>query len=93
MPYFLIPKMEGDLVPFGKSEADSKGAGGYEAGRDRGANASVNRMGTFPQVTKRWWGEEFAELSQKQRDEVKTETQAALDLAKRRGERFKKIKN
>ena len=25
MPYFLIPKMEGDLVPFGKSEADSKG--------------------------------------------------------------------
>ena len=93
MPYFLIPKMEGDLVPFGKSEADSKGAGGYEAGRDRGANASVNRMGTFPQVTKRWWAEEFAELNQKQRDEVKAETQAALDLAKQRGERFKKVKN
>ena len=92
MPYFLIPKMEGDLVPFGKSEADSKGAGGYEAGRDRGANASVNRMGTFPQVTKRWWAEEFAELSQKQRDEVKAETQAALDLAKERGKRFKKAK-
>ena len=43
----------------------------------------VNRM-TFPQVTKRWWAE-FAELSQKQRDEVKAETQAALDLAKQRG--------
>ena len=50
-------------------------------------------MGTFPQVTKRWWAEEFAELNQKQRDEVKAETQAALDLAKQRGERFKKINN
>ena len=89
MPYFLLPKMEGDLVPFGKSEADSVGAGGYESGRDRGANASVNRMGTFPQVTRRWWTEEYAELRQKQRDEVEAETQAALKLAKERGERFK----
>ena len=92
MPYFLIPKMEGDLVPFGKSKANAIGAGGYEAGRDRGANASVNRMGTFPQVTKRWWANEYAELSQIQRDEVKAETQAALDLAKERGKRFKKAK-
>ena len=92
MPYFLIPKMEGDLVPFGKSKPNAIGAGGYEAGRDRGANASVNRMGTFPQVTKRWWANEYAELSQIQRDEVKAETQAALDLAKERGKRFKKAK-
>ena len=89
MPYFLLPKMEGDLVPFGKSEADVLGAGGYESGRDRGANASVNRMGTFPQVTRRWWTEEYAELRQKQRDEVEAETQAAFKLAKERGERFK----
>lgn len=89
MPYFLLPKMEGDLVPFGKSEADSVGAGGYESGRDRGANASVNRMGTFPQVTRRWWTEEYAELRQKQHDEVEAETQAAFKLAKERGERFK----
>ena len=89
MPYFLLPKMEGDLVPFGKSEADSVGAGGYESGRDRGANASVNRMGTFPQVTRRWWTDEYAELRLKQRDEVEAETQAALKLAKERGERFK----
>ena len=89
MPYFLLPKMEGDLVPFGKSEADSVGAGGYESGRDRGANASVNRMGTFPQVTRRWWIEEYAELRQKQHDEVEAETQAAFKLAKERGERFK----
>ena len=89
MPYFLLPKMEGDLVPFGKSAAGTVGAGGYESGRDRGANASVNRMGTFPQVTRRWWAEEYAELRQKQRDEVEAETQAAFKLAKERGERFK----
>ena len=93
MPYFLLPKMEGDLIPFGKSEADSLGAGGYESGRDRGANASVNRMGTFPQVTRRWWAKEYAELRQKQRDEVEAETQAALKLAKERGERFKNKSN
>ena len=93
MPYFLLPKMEGDLIPFGKSEADSLGAGGYESGRNRGANASVNRMGTFPQVTRRWWAKEYAELRQKQRDEVEAETQAALKLAKERGERFKNKSN
>ena len=90
MPYFLIPKMEGDLVPFGKSKADLLGVGGYESGRDRGANASVNRMGTFPQVTRRWWSEEYEELRQKQKDEVEAETRAAFKFAKQRGERFGK---
>ena len=32
MPYFLLPKMDGDLVPFGKHEAAAAGAAGYEAG-------------------------------------------------------------
>ncbi len=50
-------------------------------------------MGTFPQVTRRWWAEEYAELRQKQRDEVEAETQAALKLAKERGERFKNKSN
>jgi hypothetical protein len=88
MPYFLLPKMDGDLVPFGKSAADKTGAAGYEAGRDRGANACVNRMGTFPQVTRRWWVEEFKALSEQQRREVEAETQAALRLAAERGKRF-----
>ena len=26
MPYFLLPKMEGDLVPFGKAQAAREGA-------------------------------------------------------------------
>ena len=89
MPYFLIPKMEGDLVPFGKSAADMRGAAGYNAGRDRGANASVNRMGTFPQVTRRWWAEEFEELRAQQQQEVEAETAAAHKLAAERGERYR----
>ena len=89
MPYFLLPKMEGDLIPFGKSTAEDEGAAGYKAGRDRGANASVNRMGTFPQVTRRWWKEEFEELNQKHREEVQMETAAAFQLAEERGQRYK----
>lgn len=89
LPYFLLPKMEGDLIPFGKTVIAAEGAAGYNAGRDRGANACVNRMGTFPQVTRRWWAKEFAALSQKQAEEVEAETQAALRLAQARGQRFK----
>lgn len=89
MPYFLLPKMEGDLVPFGKAQAAQEGAAGYQAGRDRGANACVNRMGTFPQVTRRWWAEEFEALKQQQREEVEAETQAAFRLAEERAQRFK----
>ncbi|MBT5681484.1 MAG: isopenicillin N synthase family oxygenase [Gammaproteobacteria bacterium] len=89
MPYFLLPKMEGDLIPFGKSTVSVEGAAGYKAGRDRGANACVNRMGTFPQVTRRWWVEEFKELSEQQREEVEAETAAAYSLAAQRGKRYK----
>ena len=88
MPYFLLPKMEGDLVPFGKEGAEAQGVAGYEAGRDRGANACVNRMGTFPQVTRRWWVEEFKALSEQQRREVEAETKAAFELAAERGKRY-----
>lgn len=90
MPYFLVPKMEGDLIPFGKSAADTKGAAGYDAGRNRGAHACANRMGTFPQVTRRWWKEEFEELRHQQRAEAKAETKAAYQLAEERGKRYKK---
>ena len=88
MPYFLLPKMEGDLVHFGKKAAEKTGVSGYEAGRDRGANACVNRMGTFPQVTRRWWVDEFKALSEQQRREVEAETQAAFKLAAERGKRY-----
>nr|WP_070961454.1 2-oxoglutarate and iron-dependent oxygenase domain-containing protein [Hyphomonas sp. Mor2] len=89
MPYFLVPKMEGDLIPFGRSAATQDGASGYDVGRDRGANACVNRMSTFPQVTRRWWKDEFEALKEKARQEVESETQAAFDLAAQRGKRYK----
>jgi hypothetical protein len=46
-------------------------------------------MGTFPQVTRRWWVKEFEELSEKQRAEVEAETNAAYKLAAERGRRYK----
>ena len=57
--------------------------------RESGANACVNRMGTFPQVTRRWWVEEFKALSEQQRREVEAETQAAFELAAERGKRYR----
>lgn len=89
MPYFLLPKMEGDLILFGQTQASTEGAAGYKAGRDRGANACVNRMGTFMQVTRRWWADEYEELREKAREEVEAETKAAFNLAAERGERYK----
>ena len=89
MPYFLLPKMEGDLIPFGRTAAEAAATSGYKAGRDRGANACVNRMGTFPQVTRRWWVDEFAQLSERQREEVEAETAAAYKFAAERGKRYR----
>lgn len=89
MPYFLLPKMEGDLIPFGKKAASEDSVSGYDVGRDRGANACVNRMSTFPQVTRRWWVDEFEQLRQKASEEVETETKAAFELAAERGKRYK----
>ena len=52
-----------------------------------GANACVNRMGTFPMVTRRWWVEEFEALKAQQAAEVEAETQAAFALAAERSAR------
>ena len=49
MPYFLIPKMEGDLIPFGKSKAGSVGVGGYESGRD---DSTPENHSTEPSIEK-----------------------------------------
>jgi len=89
MPYFLLPKMDGDLVPFGKTKASSKGTAGYDAGRDRGANAAANLMRTYPKVTNRWWVKEYEELRAAQQKEEQDETNAAFKLAAARAERNK----
>ena len=93
MPYFLLPKMEGDLVPFGKSAASSTGLAGYDSGRDRGANAAANLMRTYPRLTRRWWMKEFEKLKGAQQKEEKTETEAAFKLAADRGERHTQNSN
>ena len=91
LPFFLLPRMEGPLQSFGSTsdclEHQASSSTGYDSARDRGANASVNRMGTFPQVTKRWWAAEFKELASQQRVEVTHETESAMQLAKDRGRR------
>ena len=89
MPYFLLPKMEGDLIPFGKSAASNNDAVGYNAGRNRGANAAANLMRTYPKLTRRWWMKEFRELKAAHQKEERTETEAAFKLAAERGERYK----
>jgi isopenicillin N synthase-like dioxygenase len=89
MPYFLLPTMEGDLIPFGKSAASSTGVAGYDSGRDRGANAAANLMRTYPRVTSRWWVKEYEELKGAQQKEEQNETAAAFKLASDRGERYK----
>lgn len=88
LPYFLLPKMEGPLVPFGEKEATTNGVEdtetGYKADRDRGTNAAVNRMGTFPSCTRLWWKDEYKQLQAQHRAEVVSETESAFDLAKNR---------
>jgi isopenicillin N synthase-like dioxygenase len=90
LPYFLLPRMDGPLVPFGERKTNGTSNGtevtGYNTNRDRGTNAAVNRMGTFPQVTRKWWRKEFEELSAKHRAEVEAETQSAFDLAQKRAQ-------
>jgi isopenicillin N synthase-like dioxygenase len=87
LPYFLLPNMEGSLVPFGDAADDT----GYDSSRDRGTNACVNRMNLFRQVTKQWWAEEFEELQAQWQKEVQAETEKAYELAARRGERNQAI--
>ena len=89
MPYFLLPTMEGDLIPFGKSAVSNTGTSGYDSGRDRGANAAANLMRTYPRVTTRWWVKEYEALRSAQQQEEQNETEAAFKLAADRGERFK----
>jgi len=93
MPYFLLPTMNGDLVPFGKSKASDNDKIGYNEGRDRGANSAANLMRTYPKLRRRWWAKEFDALKAAHQKEERKETEAALQLATERGERFKHKQN
>lgn len=88
LPFFLLPRMEGPLEPFPLPAVRDTG---YKASRDRGTNAAVNRMGTFPQCTRVWWRQEFKELRAAQAAEVRAETGAAHDLAARRAAKSSRL--
>lgn len=83
LPFFLLPTMEGVLEPFFDPN-DGKRTG-YQEDRDRGVNAAVNRMGTFPTCTRAWWREEYSMLRDRVREEVVAETSQAFKLAQERG--------
>ncbi len=84
MPYFLLPTMEGPLEPFFPASAAHATETGYQRGRDRGSNAAVNRMFTFPSCTRIWWKEEFQSVWPQQAREILEETQATYELAEAR---------
>lgn len=90
LPFFLVPSVtDRPLIPFGKADAENNAESGYNKDRNLGIHISVNRMRTFPQVTKRWWREEFEKVSKDFAEESMQETQAAYDLANRRAEKNK----
>eukprot|EP00756_Hemistasia_phaeocysticola_P010670 Hpha_TRINITY_DN15035_c4_g17::TRINITY_DN15035_c4_g17_i1::g.123175::m.123175 len=72
MPYFLLPKL-GKVDP--------------SAGYDRWVGASVNRMSTFPQTTRRWWQSMFEELHANSSKSYAAITQKAYDAAASREKR------
>ncbi|HIF92543.1 MAG TPA: hypothetical protein EYQ60_05365 [Myxococcales bacterium] len=88
MPYFLVADVEGDLVPFGESEAPAISATGYKAGDGWATKLATERMTVFPQCSKRWWKDEFKKLTPFQ-EQLKAETDAGFELAAERGERYK----
>jgi hypothetical protein len=94
LPFFLLPKMKGPLMPWGGEESatSSAVATGYDKDRDRGTNAAVNRMGTFPQVTKRFWKEEYRQLQAQHKVEVEAETESSYKIAAERAARAKASK-
>ena len=72
LPYFLLPKLEGDLVPFG---AETTGRT-----RDRGLAYAVDRCNLWgAEAYERWYGEEVEEARQRMADELAAykRTQAA----------------
>jgi hypothetical protein len=64
LPYFLLPKLEGELVPFGAKPSASSGGG-----RDRGLAYAVDRMNLFGSSSARWYGEEVEEARQQMQDD------------------------
>merc|ERR550539_2383312 len=79
-PYFLLPKMEGPLMPFG----DEGEGTDYEQGRDRGLTASGILFRLAPPVAQRWWTKDF-ELALQDFQNHLADTDKAYELSAKRG--------
>lgn len=63
LPYFLLPRLEGELVPFGAEPTGRT--------RDRGLAYAVDRATLWgPQATAQWYGDEIKEAQQRMADEL-----------------------
>lgn len=63
LPYFLLPKLEGELVPFGAEPTGRT--------RDRGLAYAVDRASLWgPEATAQWYGNEIEEARQQMSDEL-----------------------
>ena len=89
MPYFLLPKMDGDQSLW-QTRAAAAGAAGYEQDETAAPTRRLTEW-DFPQVTRRWWVEEYAELRDQQQ-RSRGETTAAFELAAKRGKRYSEAK-
>ena len=81
---FSNPKNGRGLNSFRQNRSGAEGAAGYNAGRD-GVLMRVLIVWVLSPGYRRWWVEEFKELSEKQRAEVEAETDAAYKMAAERG--------
>lgn len=64
LPFFLLPKFEGALIPFSADDSGIQATGGGTdyGSEDRGMMAAYNRMSLFPYCTKRWWTAEYQRI-------------------------------
>jgi len=61
LPYFLLPHLEGDLVPFHEPQSRvGPRASEARAGRDRALAYAVDRCALFRDAADRWYREDFA---------------------------------
>lgn len=68
LPFFLLPKLEGNLIPFGMSADASDENWTIKKDRDRATVAAFDRMDDFSESTKRWYKKEFKTLKDPMRE-------------------------
>eukprot|EP00947_MAST-08B_sp_MAST-8B-sp1_P003016 g3016.t1 len=63
LPYFLLPSLDGELIPFDEQLATCPPAV-TKVVRDRGAAYALDRMNLFPAVARRWYPQEHRQVAE-----------------------------